>query len=205
MKIRQLLSAAVIITVTAVATAQTSSQPETRRFINDRYGIAVGAGMNSIATSNLSQKLQLNVSAGAYTSWTVSSAVIETGLWWNRRDYNLTGFIPQYSDMTRLKTHLNFIEIPLKLGWEIYLSDFKKQSVSLTPSIGMYGACAVDDSMNGFRRFDIGGTLGLQLNVNRWSYRFDYRHGWRDINTRIDRHIKTRSFDFSIGYAFIIK
>ncbi len=62
-----------------------------------RIGIEAGAGMTRVFSSNLSQPFRINESAGLFLNLNEGGFLFETGLKWHRRNYYLTGFIPQYS------------------------------------------------------------------------------------------------------------
>lgn len=171
-----------------------------------RYGVSIGSGMNSVAAANVSQRLQANASAGVYAQWSSWLLSMESGLLWHYRSFDLTGMNPLYTSVRRAKTSLNYLEVPLKFGVRLMLTfTADKPKIYVTPHFGLYAACAVDRHTDGFRRFDFGGKLGLSVEVDRWRFNFDYTRGWVDINRRIDRHVKTKSFDFAVGYAFFSK
>ncbi len=169
-----------------------------------RTGITFGYGLNSVSASNVHQSLQSNFGAGWYINWMCGSLFFETGLNWQNREYDLKGFIPQYTSIESLHKRLNYIDIPIKLGIAIGMADFgfPRRAVILIPNVGMYGACLANRHTDGFRRMDLGGTIGFELYVKRFRFGFSYKRGWIDTNTHIDRHIKTKSFDFTIGYTF---
>ena len=62
-----------------------------------RIGIEAGAGMTRVFSSNLSQPFRINESAGLFLNLNEGGFLFETGPKWHRRNYYLTGFIPQYS------------------------------------------------------------------------------------------------------------
>ena len=168
------------------------------------YGVQGNIGVNSISASNLTQHNKPDFGGGFYISHMRGSVLMETGINWNTRRLDLTGFIPQYTDITSLKKSLNYIEVPLKLGMAIKFFNIDRQRVSaiIAPHVGMYVGCMVNDKCDGFRRWDVGGKIGLDFYYRRLKIGFDYTRGWVDINKNIDRHVKTKSFDFSIGWTF---
>ena len=62
-----------------------------------RIGVEAGAGITRVFSSNLSQPFRINESAGLFLNLNEGGFLFETGLKWHRRNYYLTGFIPQYS------------------------------------------------------------------------------------------------------------
>lgn len=51
------------------------------------------------------------------------------------------------------------------------------------------------------KRFDVGGKFGVDIYINRWKLGFEYTRGWKDFSSGYDRHLKTKSFDFKIGFV----
>ena len=194
-----------------------------------RIGVEAGAGITRVFSSNLSQPFRINESAGLFLNLNEGGFLFETGLKWHRRNYHLTGFIPQYSrTMVSAQLNPNYLEIPLMAGGMLKLADSNKADIRIGLKIGMYFACGIsgngsilskDNSGNKtlsdvdnifkkshnfdpLKRFDTGGKAGIDLYINRWKIGFEYTRGWIDINKSFDRHVKTKSFDFTIGYTF---
>lgn len=194
-----------------------------------RIGVEAGAGMTRVFSSNLSQPFRINESAGLFVNMNEGGFLFETGLKWHRRNYYLTGFIPQYLPIVvSAQLNPNYLEIPLMAGSMLKLADFNKVDIRLGLKIGMYFACGIsgdgsilskDNSGNQslsdidnifksgrnfdpLKRFDTGGKAGIDIYINRWKIGFEYTRGWIDINKSFDRHVKTKSFDFTIGYTF---
>lgn len=168
------------------------------------YGVQGNIGINSISASNLTQHNKPDFGGGFYISHMRGSLLMETGVNWTTRKLDLTGFIPQYTDIISLNKSLNYIDVPLKLGLAVkfFNRDTQKVSAIIAPHVGMYVGCLVNDRLDGFRRWDVGGKVGIDFYIRRIRIGFDYTRGWVDINKHIDRHVKTKSFDFSIGWTF---
>lgn len=205
-------------------------KPETEPIAEElRVGVDAGTGMTRVFSSNLSQPFRINESAGVFVNLNEGGFLFETGLKWHRRNYHLTGFIPKYSPtLVSARLNPNYLEIPLMLGGMFKLVDFGKADVSAGLKIGMYFACGIggdgqmlenDDSgemsqyaidnvfkssqsFNGLKRFDTGGKVGMDIYIKRWKIGFEYTRGWIDMSNSFDRHVKTKSFDFTIGYVF---
>lgn len=193
-----------------------------------RLRLEAGGSINALAGSNVHQPARPEGNFGIMISRDLSWSFWETGLRWNWRQYNMKGFIPQYAEgVTRLDAFANTIEIPFMAG--ILL--FENKSIQYVLKAGIYletglfsrgtlystdadGKPAQTDIGNiyrsdmgfeSFRRFDVGGRLGIDVYIKDWKFGFEYTHGWRDIHTGYDRHIKNKNFSISVGYVIFKK
>ncbi len=188
-----------------------------------RVRLEVCGGINALDASNVYQPIKPEGSFGILINRNVSWSLWETGLRWNWRQYNLKGFIPQYApETTKLETFTNTLEIPLTIGallrennniqyalkMGIYLEAglFGNGTLYKTDKTGAVIQQKIDNvykdllNFTPFQRFDIGGRLGIDIYVKDWKFGFEYTHGWRDIHTGYDRHIKNKNFNLSVGY-----
>lgn len=193
-----------IISVLEVAAQNDSIMMRAVSTIATYYGVQGNIGINSVSASSLTQHNKPDFGGGLYISHMRGSLLMETGINWNTRLLDLTGLDPATTGVISLKKSLSYMDVPLKLGVAVkfYNRDTQKVSAIIAPHIGLYGACLVSNNLDGFRRWDLGGKVGIDFYYKRLKFGFDYTHGWVDINKHIDRHIKTQSFDFSIGWTF---
>ncbi len=133
---------------------------------------------------------------------------------------------------SKLELNPQYLEIPVMVGPMFALLDAKRSDVRLALKLGMYFAVGIggngtyygmgdlskpttiDDvfrrqslysdqlSFDPLKRFDIGGKFGADIYINRWKIGFEYTRGWKDLNGMYDRHLKTKSFDFTVGFTF---
>lgn len=192
------------------------------------FRIEAAGSMNRLAASNLSQPVKPEGSLGLYVNRNLLWSLWETGLKWNWRQYDMTGFIPQYAPgMTKFTASANTLEIPLTFGFLMEESKNIKYVVKagMYFEFGLFGngtqytsnedgtetAVKISNiyksqlNFNPFQRFDVGGRLGIDIYLNKWKVGFEYTHGWRDIQTNWDRHIKNKNLTLSVGYFFKTK
>ncbi len=219
-------------------TAQKEADKSVRNYYDYNYlriGVDAGVGLNSVSASNVQQPLQLNQSAGVYINYCGAGFIlVESGLRWNRRQFNLNNFNSEYTKtVNRLDVSVNNLEVPILLGGLIKINrDRSKPDIRLAVKLGMYFAVGLNGSgslygtndaggafeshidnvfenqkmeygdYDKFKRFDMGGKIGFDVYFDRFKIGFMYTRGWLDMNKTYDRHIKTKSFDFTVGYTF---
>lgn len=198
-----------------------------------RIGFDVTGSFNAIASSNLSQGIQPAGSAGFFINRKLGKTLFETGLRYNWRQYELTGFIPQYAPgISQVDLQTNSLELPIMLGRMVQDFGIISPTVhyvfkfGMYMSVGMFGSGTIrqanadgtftlvdidnvykkQEGFDPLRRFDIGGRVAVEVYVaNRWKIGLSYTRGWLDIQPTLDRHMKTKSFDISVGYVFKYK
>ncbi|GHE42046.1 porin family protein [Sphingobacterium griseoflavum] len=192
-----------------------------------RFGIKGGANLSSLgeykhallASEDAQLEYKLGFHAGVFSQiyinqkWGLETAIYFTQLGGRDQDRN-------FDEDYKLKATANYLQLPLSVFREIQLSDRMK----LFPSIGIYAGYGLSgtikatgqiqnidiaqqqDYFDDFaRRFDFGGTAGVQVGLGNVLLGAGYYQGVLRVNkqkTNWDDNAYNSNFKLTVGYLF---
>lgn len=197
-----------------------------------RLSLDVSGTFNMFAAGNVNQGVRPAGSMTFRFSKQFTNFMLESGLRWNWRDYNLRGFNIEYApQITRLKWNSHSLKMPFYFGW-IESDRLFGHEFTGTVKFGTYFACGLSgtgmlyrydkegwlsvvdidniykdkEGFEAFRRFDVGMHLEWEIYLdNKWKFGISYTKGWRNIHPTYDNRMKNEMISLSFGYIFDFK
>lgn len=184
----------------------------TKSFAQGHFGVKGGVNLANLNNKDFEGDALIGYQAGVvYYSNSENPLYFQTGLL-----YNLKGTkISLLGDATKM--NLNFLEIPVNVGFKIPLGE----TLAISPFVGVYAGYAIsgkqkydgesfdlfekdEDGEVLLKRFDLGGNVGLGLHLgNRAILTGQYSHGLANLNNLADESkVTTRTSTLGLTFLF---